>query len=211
MASGQVLTRGVNWVIVLANSLSLSARGMVLGRLLSQKRAAILERWFELILETYPVDAARFLRREKDRFVNPVGHTISQEIETIYDELRQGMSLDNLTASLNSIIQIRSVQDFLPSQAIAFVFLLKQAVREQLADEIKQAPSFAELLQFESRVDELARLALDMYMKWRDKVHEIRLKEVKARTERMLKMLERADMMHEKAETQPDASEDDAP
>ena len=41
--------------------------------LLQSKRAAILARWNRLALEVYPEDAARFMRREKDRFQNPVG------------------------------------------------------------------------------------------------------------------------------------------
>ena len=57
---------------------------MALEHLLSQKRAAILDRWLQLIIESYPADSSIFLKQEKDRFVNPVGYTISQEIASIY-------------------------------------------------------------------------------------------------------------------------------
>ena len=176
----------------------------MLEHLLSQKRAAILKRWLGLILGTYPADSSRFFKREKDRFVNPVGYTISLEIEALYDELLQGMNRDKLSASLDNIIRIRSVQDFSPSQAIAFVFLLKKAIREELASEIRENQLFEELLRFESRIDQLALLAFDIYMKCREKVYEIRVNEVKAERERVFKLLERTSPRYGKPETEND-------
>lgn len=170
---------------------------MVLEHLLSQKRAAILGRWFQLILETYPADTSRFLKKEKDRFINPVGYTISQEIEALYDELLQEMNSDKLAACLDNIIRIRAVQDFSPSQTVAFIFLLKKAIREELTSEIKENRVFEELLEFEARIDKLVLLAFDIYMKCREKVFEIRLNETKAERERVLKLLERTNLTME--------------
>lgn len=167
---------------------------MVLEHLLPQKRAAILERWFQLVLETYPADTSRFLKQGKDRFTNPVGYTISREIETLYDELLQEMNSDKLAACLDNIIRIRAVQDFSPSQTIALIFLLKKAIREELASEITENRVFEELLKFESRIDKLVLLAFDIYMKCREKVFEIRVNEVKAERERVLKLLERINL-----------------
>jgi len=178
---------------------------MVLEDLLSQERAAILERWFQLILETYPADSSRFLKQEKDRFTNPVGYTVSQEIKTLYDELLQGTNTDKVATCLDNIIRIRSVQDFLPSQAIAFIFLLKTAVREKLATEIEEKGAFEELLKFESRIDKLALLALDTYMKCREKLFEIRVDEVKAERQMALKLLERANLLDRQPELEQDA------
>lgn len=175
---------------------------MVLESLLSQNRAAILERWFQLIVATYPADTSRFLKQEKDRFVNPVGYTTSREIEVLYDELLRGMNSDKLSVSLDNIIRIRAVQDFYPSQAIAFIFLIKKAVREELASEIRENQLFEELLQFESRIDELALLALDIYMKCREKVYEIRINEVKAERERAFELLEGTNLMYGKPEAE---------
>ena len=166
---------------------------MVLEDLLLQKKASILERCFHLILETYPAETSRFLKQEKDRFINPVGSTISHEIEALYGELLQEMNAGKLAASLDNIINIRSVQDFSPSQAIAFVFLLKQAIREELEDEIQEKRILDELLEFEYKIDELALLAFDIYVQCREKIHEIRLNEVKAERERVFKLLERID------------------
>lgn len=177
---------------------------MVLESLLSQNRAAILERWFQLILETYPAGTSRFLKKEKDRFVNPVGYTTSREIGVLYEELLRGMDSDKLSVSLDNIIRIRAVQDFSPSQAIAFIFVLKKAIREELASEIRENQLFEELLRFESRIDELALLALDIYMKCRENIYEIRVNEVKAERERAFKLLEGTNLMYGKLEKEQD-------
>ncbi|MFC2046777.1 RsbRD N-terminal domain-containing protein [Chloroflexota bacterium] len=175
---------------------------MTLEHSLLQKKSAILRRWFHLIMETYPADSSRFLKQEKDRFANPVGYTISQEIKSLYEELLQNTNLDKISASLDSIIRIRSVQDYPPSQAIAFVFLLKKAIREELANYIGRNLDYEDLLKFEVRIDELALLALDIYTKCREKVHNIRLNEVKAEGERAFRLLEISNLIYEKPETE---------
>jgi len=183
---------------------NLMGKAMVLEYFLSQKKAAILERWFHFILETYPAGTSRFLKQEKDRFVNPVGYTTYREIEALYEELLRGMNSDKLSASLNSIIKIRSVQDFPPSRAIAFIFLLKKAIRGELESEIRENRLLQELWEFESRIDKLALLALDIYMKCREKLYEIRVNEVKAERERAFKLLERTNLMYGKLEKEQD-------
>lgn len=149
------------------------------------------------MLETYPAGTSRFLKQKKDRFTNPVGYTISQEIEALYDGLLQEMNSDKLAVCLDNIIRIRAVQDFPPSQTIAFIFLLKKAIREELASEIAENRVLEELLKFESRIDKLVLLAFDIYMKCREKVFEIRVNEVKAERERVLKLLERINLTME--------------
>jgi hypothetical protein len=105
---------------------------MKLEKLLSEQSSTILKRWLQLILETYPSDTQRFLKKQKDQFANPVRDTISKEIKNIYRELLQGIDREKVSPSLDRIIRIRAVQDFSPSQAIFFVFLLKKVIREVL-------------------------------------------------------------------------------
>ena len=147
--------------------------------LLQAKRAPILERWRTLILETYPKDTSQFLRSQKDRFLNPVGHTIKEETETLFDEFLGGMNKEKINGSLDRIIRIRSVQDFAPSQVVTFVFLLKGAIREVLQKEIRENRLFEELSDFDGKVDELALVAVDIYMKCRETIYQLRIKEIK--------------------------------
>ena len=186
---------------------------MTLENSLSQKKAAILSRWSRSIIETYPAGSSGFLSREKDRFANPVGYTISREIVVLYDELLQDMNLDTISASLDSIIRIRSVQDFPPSQAITFVFSLKKAIREELANDLGKNLAYDDLLRFEARIDEMAFLALDIYTKCRDKIWEIRLNEAKAEGQRAFRLLEISRLIYSKSDTEPspDDGEDQLP
>jgi hypothetical protein len=168
---------------------------------LETRGALVLEKWCRLVLDTYPADASSFFQREGDRFVNPVGYVISQEIKTIYDELLHGMNLDKLASSLDEIIRIRAVQGFSPSQAAGFIFLLKQAAREELSGVIAGKPLSRELLDFESRIDRLALLAFDIYMKCREEISEIRVNEMTAQRNMALEILARANTTGETGES----------
>lgn len=162
---------------------------------LELKDESILGKWLQSIVNTYPEDTAKFLNIEKDRFTNPVGHILSQETRTIYNELIHDMNLDKLKSSLNEIVKIRSIQEFTPAQAVSFVFQLKKAAREELADDIMNSNSLRGLLEFESRIDQLALLAFDIYTDCREKVYEIRVNEVMGHRESVLRMLARANVM----------------
>ncbi len=140
-----------------------------------------------MILETYPADTSRFLKKQKDRFANPVGSAISQGIEGLFDELLQGMDSGRVSTFLDNIIKVRAVQDFSPSQAMAFIFLLKKVIREELGGEIQEDGLAEELLRLESRIDILALLSFDIYMKCREKIYEIRVNEVKNTVHMLLK------------------------
>lgn len=163
----------------------------MLSDLLAARRESILKRWHQSILEGYPADTAGFMHREKDRFLNPVGHAISGEIGPIFDETVKGASSEKLSSSLNNLLKIRAVQDFTPSQAAAFVFLLKKAIREELEPELRQQGLAAELLEFESRIDGVALLAFDLYVACHEKIYEIRIKEISNRSARVLERLNR--------------------
>jgi len=154
---------------------------MQLATLLSQKKAAILGRWLTMIYESYPPETAIFLRKEKDRFDNPAGYRISEGLSGLYGALLQEMERDQILTFLDEIIRIRALQDFAPSQAMAFIFLLKNVIRQELAEEIQKENLAAEILDLESRIDGLALLGFDVYAKRREKLHEIRTGEMKAR------------------------------
>lgn len=157
---------------------------------LSKKKAAILRRWFKKILETYPADTSRFLKREKNPFANPVGSAISQGIEGLYEGLVRGTASAEASSFLDNIIRIRAIQEFSPSEAIGFVFSLKEAIREELKNEIGDKPFSNELLTFEARIDELALLSFDIYMKCREKLYELKSNEIRNRTFMLLERSE---------------------
>jgi hypothetical protein len=131
------------------------------------------------------------MRKEKNQFTNPVGSTISRETEVLFKKLCEGGQLEECQASLDSIIKIRSIQDFSPSKAVGFVFLLKRAIGETLEDEIFKESMMNEWLKFQERIDDLALQAFDIYMDCRDKICEIRVNQARAEKEMAFKMMER--------------------
>ena len=171
---------------------------MVLGELLLQNEKTILKKWFDLIIETYPIDVASMMGKEKNQFTNPVGSTISREIELLFKKLCEGSLDEKCQASLDSILKIRSVQDFSPSKAVGFIFLLKRAIGETLKSEIYREPFVDQWLKLQSRIDELALLAFDIYMGCREKICEIRVTQAKSEKEMAFRMMERMTPSKEK-------------
>ncbi len=161
---------------------------MKISLLLSEKKHEIAKTWFDLIAGTYPQDTANFLKTQKNRFGNPVGYTISEGIDVILAELSGEMDVARVSRHLDNIIRIRAIQDFTPSQAVGFIFLLKQVIRKELADEIREHQLCDELLKIESHIDQLANVSFDMYMACREKMYKLRANELRNRTSRILKM-----------------------
>jgi hypothetical protein len=177
---------------------------MELKDLLSRNETAILKRWFNLILETYPADTATLMRKDKDQFTNPVGSTVSREIEVLFKKLCEGSQNERCQPSLDSILRIRSVQDFSPSQAVGFVFLLKRAIGETLKNEICKESVMDEWLKFQSSIDGLALQAFDAYMECREKICEIRINQARAEKEMAFRMMERMTPSKEKGPKEKD-------
>jgi len=153
---------------------------MKLTHLLSQKKSAIFERWLDLIFSTYPPETTGFLKKEKDRFNNPVAFRIYEGTKGLVEAIVSGATTEELSHHLDEIIRIKAMQDFSPSQALAFVFFVKNIVRDELAQEIQDDAGLAlEMLNFESQIDGLALLGFDVYQKRREKLYEIKVDEMK--------------------------------
>jgi hypothetical protein len=160
----------------------------VLDRLLLEDRKVIHQKWFQLVVETYPPDSRIFLINDKNRFGNPVGCTIGEGIEVILDRLISGGDLEceQVCKFMDDIIRIRAVQEFSAAAAVEFIFLLKKVTREALGNRIRDMEVIQDLLTFESRIDKLALLAFDIFMQCREKIYELRAHELRNRTGRIL-------------------------
>lgn len=155
--------------------------------LLAQRRGAIAGKWLDRIVESYPADTARFLKQQRDRFANPVGTTLAKGTTELVDALFDGKTADALREALEPIVKIRAVQDFSPSAAVAFVFQLKEVVRDMIGGDLLDERLRGELDQLERRIDRLALLAFDVYASCREQVAEIRVSEVKRNVAHVLK------------------------
>jgi hypothetical protein len=110
-----------------------------------------------------------------------VGQTIKDGIPLLVDELFGDMNSDRVKQALEGIVRIRAVQAFSTKQAVGFVFLLKKILHQQLSAD------WTLLLKLDSRVDEMALAAFDLYVQCRKQTYDIQVSEAK----RKVALLER--------------------
>ncbi len=157
--------------------------------LLSEKRPAILKRWLDVTVDTYPAETSLFLKKQKDQFANPVGHTLAQGTEAIFDALLCGVDAEKSEKSasfLDSIIRIKAVQEGPPSRALVFIFLLKGIIREILGQAVQEHLIAEELAALESSIDAVGLRAFDSFIKCREKIYELKANETRNMTYRLL-------------------------
>jgi len=151
---------------------------MDLQTLLSEQKVYILEQWGKQVLATYSQDAARIFEKQKDRFANPIGFNVKAGLAELYEALTGGEE-PRLGSQMENFIKVRAVQQFSPSEAIAFVFLFKQIVRE-FARKLEAELDAEILRQLDDRVDQVALQVFDLYMASRERLHQVRIRELEA-------------------------------
>jgi hypothetical protein len=160
---------------------------MDLKQHLMEKKPAILKKWFDAVADTYPENTSGFLKKQKAQFTNPVGYTLAEGLDGLFDALLNEMMPETVKTCLDGIIRIRAIQEFSPSEAVAFIFQLKKIARQALGSEILLKPGMTdELAAFDSAIDDLALFAFDIYMKCREKIYELKAKEATNMTFRLL-------------------------
>ena len=157
---------------------------MALNKALREKEEKIIKRWEDKVIEVYPEDTRRFLKKESDQFANPVGYTIKSEIRNLYDGFIK-QDKDKINSSLTQIIKIRAIQDFSPSSALYFILELKDIIKEETEWDSYNNEEKEEL---DKRISSLLLEAFDIYEQCRYKLYELRVNEVKNQVSGLLKM-----------------------
>ncbi len=166
---------------------------MELHSLVKRHRDVIINKWFQYIIAIDGNESTIALNNTDNRFENPVGFTIRNEIEVIFDQLLSEETSPVLVDALSNIIKIRAVQDISPVESVSFILLLKKVVREELISEIKKRSLFEELLSFENDIDEILLRAFDLFIQCRDNINVLRIKELKKSHEINLRILQLSD------------------
>ena len=169
--------------------------------IIEQQKDVILRKWFDLAIQAYEPDTAKFLKNQKDPFGNPVGNNTLKGLQGLLDQLLGEFDPRTVETYLDPIIRIRAVQAFTPSQATAFVFSLKKVLRDTLGTKLHDDQIMKELLAFESKIDQLCMMAFDLFMACKEKIYQISANETRNRT---FRAFERAGLIVEDPEDRPE-------
>ncbi len=155
----------------------------MLNELLEKNKSKIIDKWIQVVQDSYPAETALFLKAKNDPFANPVGNTISTGLTDLFELLSNKTIPDSAESVLDPVLRIRAVQSFTPSQATDFLFSLKIIIKEILGGELfKDKHNMAEWLEIEAKIDQLIKTGFDIYMKCVIKLYEIKSTEMKKRT-----------------------------
>ncbi len=151
---------------------------MKLTTYLLKLQDTIVERWFDMVAKTYSSDTAGFLKKKKDPFANPVRNNTLKSMRAVVAGLLGKMDSEQLRNDLDPAIRIRAVQQFSPSQAVGFIFFLKEIIRDLLQTKHTQAfndpGNLPELLRLESNIDAIALIAVDIYLECRETIFSLK-------------------------------------
>ncbi len=151
---------------------------MSLQELLIENKLKIVSTWIDRVMSTYSADGARFFKSQKDRFANPLGYSVEKGIEGLFASICTGEKIVDLPNELFQFIKLRAVQDMEPSKALAFLYELKDVVREICGIEILSSMS-EEWADFDRIVDQVALLGFDVYAKDRELIYQVKIQEMK--------------------------------
>jgi hypothetical protein len=164
---------------------------MNLFEYLESNKRIVLEKWYNSVIDTYPIDSSKLFLGIKDKFSNPVGHSFEKVLPEIYDNIMNSGKPAVIKESLEEIIKLRAVQNFSPGQAVGFLFLLKNTVREMIIKEEDLEVDLNDILTFESKIDIIVSYCFDIYMKMKEKLFEIKANETRATFGKMVDRLNR--------------------
>jgi hypothetical protein len=152
-------------------------------------RTEIVRRWFDVTVDRYPAETAKFLRDQSDPFANPVGAALREELAPILDAILDEQDTASVEPSLDRIVRIRALQDMSPADAVSFVLVLKEVFPEVAGEASRDSRQ-----EFDRRVDAMLLAAFNVYNRCREQVYDIRVKEIRNRS---LKVMERLNSWRE--------------
>jgi hypothetical protein len=151
----------------------------MIGDLLKEEADTIVERWGHAVLSSYPSDAAILFRKQQDPFANPIGASVRKGTRGTFQAILNGMDTEELRSHLDTMIRVRAVQDFTPSQALSFVFALRSIVREVIPELDANPRLQEERTELDQIIDRVALVAFEVYAACREELMALRVTEMK--------------------------------
>jgi len=147
--------------------------------LLAEKESAIIKAWIKHVLSAFPADSVNFLAKQNDRFANPLGANFSEGLTALFRNLRSEEPGD-VFAALEQLMKVRAVQaELSPAESLAFVFAIKDIIRSECRKEWTGDYDL-EWPELAARVDRMALQAFDLYMASRERLFQVRIRELQS-------------------------------
>ena len=153
------------------------------GQWLGTRREEILAAWRRLVLARLAPDAAGILATP-DPFANPMGHRVHASTAALLDAIAAGQPEAAVAAAVEPLMRVQAIQGRPASEAVAFVSLLARASREVSGG---MPPDLAAGLR--DRLDAVLLVAFDVYVRCREEIFEIRVREARRRVSALIDRL----------------------
>lgn len=153
---------------------------------LKEKESFIYKYWLKSFWESFGESSA-YLSREVDQFTNPFGYHVEECFKGILEAITGEFDWQVLDPYLEKLAQIRAVQEGVPSKAVKFFVDLKGIIRENFGDDILKKFGLEAFLRLEDRINALLIRYVDFYQRYRERLFEIRLDEIKRNNFLLLK------------------------
>ncbi len=158
-----------------------------------------IQQWIAAVYETYPLETIGFMRTKKDIFSNPVGYAIQKIAEPLYDIIvGEKKDINETYEFLLELIQIRTVQNFSPEQAVGIILLYKPILQKLFLHKKQEKISFQEYLIMESKIDSLMLITFNYYVKAQSTIYEQRILEQKRQVIQLQRWAEKHNYILEK-------------
>lgn len=149
---------------------------------LDRHREAILAHWFDRAIGVYADEAATRFAKESNRFANPVGTGLRDNLARILDALLCGRK--PATEALDNVLRVRAIQEMPASTALRFL-----AELPEVAAEVAGRDAAEDVRRLEEASRETMLAGFDAYMACREQVWKIRATELRSRSQRVLEGL----------------------
>lgn len=175
-------------------------RGSVYS-IIEENHSKILKLWKERFFsDIFEEEAKSYFLKEVDPFQNPLASRIDEIFASILKEIKPEFSLDALLPYLERLAQLLAVHAPSAKRAMGTFLKLKGIIRENFGNEILERFGVEGLLLMEDLINSLMVLTFDFYMKYRERLFEIRYEEWKRNNYLLLK---RAGLVYDPMEGMP--------
>jgi len=158
------------------NNIALSQK---LVEYLENKKEFILKKWKSTFWGSFGEESKRFFTKEVDRFQNPFGYRIDEAFGGLIEILFGEFNWEEANYYLNRLIQLRAIQETLPSKALNMFIQLKSIIRKDLGEEVVKKFGIEEFLKLEDRINAFIIRSFDFFIDYRERLNQLRYDEWK--------------------------------